>query len=46
MRKEGKRTIKKIVMKHDQDQKKKKTRHCLINLKHKGCILYQNLMEC
>ena len=28
MRKEGKGTIKKVVMKHDQDQKKKKTRHC------------------
>ena len=27
MRKEGKKTIKKVVMKHDQDQKKK-MRHC------------------
>ena len=30
---------KEVMMKCDQDQKKKMMRHCLMDMKHKGCAI-------
>ena len=35
--KRGEENNKEVMMKHDQDQKKKKMKHCLMVMKHKGC---------
>ena len=36
--KRGEENNKEVIMKHDQDQKKK-MRHCLMDMKHKGCAV-------
>ena len=38
--KRGEENNKEVMMKHDQDQKKK--RHCLREMKHKGCTVRSN----